>query len=142
MQTATIIKEHVSCSSFETDPRLKEIDMGRWNGRLFDDIRDEYPEEFWARGRDLWNYRAPGGENFAETGERFRSALLDIADGEPDDSIAVIVSHAGAIRSGLSLMTEIPFGVWMKRNIPYAGVVELEICSGKIQKIKMPEDFI
>lgn len=127
-QTASIIKEHVCCSSFETDPRLREIDMGIWDGKLIDDIRDEYPEEYRARGQDLWNYKVPEGESFAETGKRFCSALEDIIRNEPDDSIVIIVSHAGAVRAGLSLLTEMPFSTWMKRDIPYAGIAELEIC--------------
>lgn len=127
MQTASAIRECLGCGPARIDPRLSEIDMGKWNGKLFDDIRDEYPEEFYARGRDLWNYKAPGGENFAETGARFKAAMESIINESPDDSILIVVSHAGAIRAGLSLMTDTPFRIWMKRSIPYAGILQVEI---------------
>ena len=132
IQTASVIRDCLGCSPARIDPRLRELDMGTWNGKLFDDVRDEYPEEFYARGRDLWNYKAPGGENFAETGGRFKAALESIINEAPDDSIQIIVSHAGAIRAGLSLMTDTPFRIWMKKNIPYAGILQIEVTNGLI----------
>ena len=123
-ETARIISRHFPGAAVETDPDLKEIDMGVWDGKLFSKIREAFPEEYEARGRDLWNYRAPGGESFAETGERFRSVIEKRI--QPDEEDMIIVSHAGAILSGLSLLTGIPFEDLRRRGIPYAGIVKLK----------------
>ena len=119
-ETALVIKEHLNCEFVETDQRLREIDMGTWDGRYFDEIQCEYPEEYEARGNDLWNYKAPEGENFRETGERFKAVAEGLTKWAAEDDVIIIVSHAGAIRAGLSLMTDTPFDEWMNTKIPYA----------------------
>lgn len=135
-KTALIIKEHLHGEFIETDRDLREINMGDWDGRYFDEIRREFPEEFEARGRDLWNYIVPGGESFAEAGERFRETLDNLVSRAAADDVIVIVSHAGVIRAGLSLMTEIPFEEWMKNRITYAGAVLLDVTDGNISVTK------
>ena len=134
-ETALIIKDYVMCGFVETDPDLREIDMGDWDGRYFDEIRAEYPDEFEARGRDLWNYRAPGGENFAEAGERFRKALERLTRWASKDDVIILVSHAGAIRAGMSLITGTPFDEWMKRKIPYGSSIVLDVNGENIKEI-------
>ena len=134
-ETALIIKDYVMCGFVETDPDLREIDMGDWDGRYFDEIKAEYPDEFEARGKDLWNYRAPGGESFSETGLRFRNVLGRLTKWASKDESIIIVSHAGAIRAGLSLITGTPFDEWMKRKIPYAGCIVLDITDNTVREI-------
>ena len=126
-ETAMVIKNHVICGFVETDPDLREINMGKWDGRYFDEIKAEFPDEFEARGRDLWNYRVPEGESFAETGERFKKVFDNLTRWASKDDVIIMVSHAGAIRAGMSLITGTPFENWMKRKIAYAGCISLEI---------------
>ena len=123
IQTAQIINEHLGCDFIETDDELREIDLGKWDGRYTEDIEREFPEEYAARGADLWNHRTPGGETFAETGARFRDALYEIVKWCGDDEAIVIVSHAGAINAGLSLMTDLTFEEARALKIPYAGII-------------------
>jgi len=42
--TATIINDHLNLS-IETDPRLRELDWGRWTTRTIAQIRAEEPQE-------------------------------------------------------------------------------------------------
>ncbi len=134
-ETAMVIKEHVCCGFVETDPDLREIDMGDWDGRYLDEIKAECPDEFEARGRDLWNYKAPGGESFAETGARFRKAFDGLTRWASKDDVIIIVSHAGAIRAGMSLITGTPFDEWMKRKIPYGSSIVLDVNGENIREI-------
>lgn len=125
IQTAMIISEHLGCDLLLIDDGLRELNMGIWDGRYLDEIKEAYPEEFEARGKDLWNYRIRDGETFREAGERFREALTDILSDQADDETVVIVAHGGVIRAGLSLMTDKPFDEWMKTDIPYTCVIVL-----------------
>ena len=125
IQTAKIINEHIGCNYVEIDDELREIDLGVWDGKYAEDIRESCPEEYEARGRDLLNYRIPEGETFAEAGERFKDAVNEIVRWASDDEVFVIVAHAGVIRAGLSLMTDTSFEEWMKADIPYTCVIVL-----------------
>lgn len=124
IETAKIINEYLGCDFIEIDDELREIDLGKWDGRYTEDIRNEFPEEYKAREADMWNHRTPGGETFAETGERFRDALYEIVKWSGDDEVIVIVSHAGAINAGLSLMTDFTFEDARSLKLPYAGMIE------------------
>ena len=134
-ETALVIREHLNCGFVETDRDLKEINMGTWDGRYFDEIQAEFPEEYEARGRDLWNYRVPEGESFAETGARFKSVFDGLTKWAARDDVIVIVSHSGSIRAGVSLPTDTPFEEWMERKIPYTGMIVMDVDSGKITDI-------
>lgn len=75
---------------------LREIAMGEWEGRPFDDVAHELPEEFRARGADLAGFRPPGGESFADCSRRVVAAFEAIAASLPGDLL--IVGHAGVNR--------------------------------------------
>ncbi len=80
---------------------LREISLGRWEGRTFDEIRREQPEEFAARGADIVRYRPPEGESFLDCAARVVPAFREILDSTPGN--LVIVGHAGVNRIILSL---------------------------------------
>jgi molybdenum cofactor cytidylyltransferase len=78
-------------------PELNEIELGEWEGKSFEEIKGEYPSEFEARGRDLFNYKTPGGESFREVQQRALRAFDDIVGSTTGD--IVIVAHSGVKRS-------------------------------------------
>ena len=131
-QTALAIQGHVNCSFIEIVQDLHEIDLGKWDGRYAEEIKREYPEEYLARGRDMWSYRTPEGETFAEAGERFRAAVERLTVSAGEDDVMIIVAHAGVMKAGLSLLTETPFDEWAGKDIPYACGFMLEACNGQV----------
>ena len=82
----------------ETDPRLREIDVGGWGGRNFADIAAVDPElaEAVVRGEDI--RRSPTGEKPSEVGERIAAALGDIVETTPAGQTVVAVTHGMAAR--------------------------------------------
>ncbi|MBQ6470292.1 MAG: histidine phosphatase family protein [Lachnospiraceae bacterium] len=131
-ETAHIIGRRFPGPVIEAEPDLREIHMGIWDGKYFDEIRDTFPAEYEARGKDLWNYRVPGGESFAEAGARFRSVVEKLTrQTERKEDAVIIVSHAGAVRAGISLLTGVPFEEMMRRRIPYAGITALKCGTDK-----------
>ncbi|MGY6412047.1 MAG: alpha-ribazole phosphatase [Alkalilacustris sp.] len=97
----------------ETDPRLIEMDFGRWEGQPWDAIpRAEL--DAWAA--DLLHARPHGGETVAELAARAWAALEDIARG-PRPALAV--THAGVIKAARAARQgkaawhgTLPFGGW------------------------------
>lgn len=76
-------------------PALREIDMGEWEGLEFERIKRLYPEAYAERGRDIYRFAAPGGENFSQAAER---ALIFLSTIRQDGDV-LIVTHLGLIRA-------------------------------------------
>jgi probable phosphoglycerate mutase len=76
---------------------LREIDMGEWQGLSRREIAARLPDAYAARGRDIVNFRPPGGESFADLAARVLPCWRDIV---ADDAtqVVVIASHAGVNR--------------------------------------------
>jgi broad specificity phosphatase PhoE len=79
------------------EPRLREIDVGAWEGRSLSDFPPG-PETAW-RGGPL---KAPDGESWAELQSRVGQALDElIASG----GTWLVVCHGGVVRAALSHVT-------------------------------------
>jgi probable phosphoglycerate mutase len=101
--TATIIAED---RTVIPAPALNEIHLGQWDGRTFEEIKQQDPAGFRQRGEHLDTFRPPGGESFLNLQNRvlpfFNQCLRK--PGTP-----LFVAHAGVIRvilcniSGLAL---------------------------------------
>jgi probable phosphoglycerate mutase len=82
-----------------TDPRLREVFAGRWQGLPHQEIRRLDPDLFaaWRAGEDV----APGGgERRSEAGERAETAIREYADGQ-DGGALVVASHGAALRGAI-----------------------------------------
>lgn len=104
--TATPLAENLGLIPMVLDG-LAEIDLGKWDGRLIDNIRHEEPEAHAARGCDFAGFRPPGGENFTDVLTRAKDALMTMAQG-PRPALAV--THAGVIRVLTCHALGIPLG--------------------------------
>ena len=92
---ATIAQKHSLV--VRTDPRLREINMGIWEGQLLSEIPNLYPAAWVERQSNPIDARAPGGESLRELSFRVTQAISDIcAENQPADQL-LIVAH------GLSL---------------------------------------
>ena len=93
-ETMTIVRREMDLvpDDFRRDDRLKEINFGHWEGRIWDVLPDEDPVAFQARRTDPFNWRPVGGESYADLAERVRGWLAEI------DRDTVVVSHGGVSR--------------------------------------------
>ncbi len=103
-QTASIIAEALDLSPIP-DPRLREINHGKWEGMLYDDISARFPEEYARFQTDPAHAAAPGGEQIACVQLRVDHALYDIASRHPAGSAAV-VSHGLALATILAMKND------------------------------------
>lgn len=76
---------------------LREIDMGEWEGKTFDEIRDTAPCAAVKWLEDTVNNPIPGGESYAQLRDRVVPRVLELVQAHPDSSIC-IVSHAGPVK--------------------------------------------
>jgi len=57
-------------AGYAIDPRIAEIDLGRWDQLTDEEARALDPALFDARAADKWHVHVPGGENYAEVAVR------------------------------------------------------------------------
>lgn len=79
----------------QPDPRLREMDFGRWEGQPWDAIA-RADIDAWAE--DFASGRPGGGENLADVLARVAAALRAHVDGTPPLHDVVWITHAGVIR--------------------------------------------
>jgi broad specificity phosphatase PhoE len=98
-RTMEILRETLGlpAGAYRTDPRLREIGFGAWEGSTWTEIRRRDPAGAAGRDRDRWHHRPPGlgGESYAVLVERVRPMLAAL------DRNTVIVAHGGVARAAL-----------------------------------------
>jgi len=100
--------------SFE--PRLWELDMGRWDGLHWDKIPRAESEAWLA---DPWRCAAPGGETFAALHARVGAVLATVA------ADTVLVCHAGPIRAARMIFAGLSFAEAFAEMVPYAQPIRI-----------------
>lgn len=114
------------------EPRLMECGFGTWEGEIYNDIEDLYPDAWRAREADHWSYRPPGGESYAEVAERVGAWLA----GQREEAKLIVVSHglAGRILRGLYLGAP-PAAVFA---MPEPQDAVFRLAGGRIDRIPAP----
>ncbi len=90
-ETAGIIARFLDLPVF-VDNRLREIELGEWEGELFTEIREQFPESVKERLTNAARTRAPGGESAMEVALRMSEAAADIAACHPGEDV-ILVGH-------------------------------------------------
>lgn len=103
------------------DPRLREANRGRWEGRLFHDVAADEPELFaaWMRAGPEWRF--PGGESLREQQQRVAECVEEIRADAPLPALAVC--HGGSIRVMLCLADPRGLAAFQTFEIPNTAVI-------------------
>lgn len=101
-ETATIIASAVS-KSIKVDARLREINVGLWQGLTSDEVRAWDAERLKAVQLDSDTTPRPGGESWADVAKRSLEALQDYHLQHPTGHI-LVVTHGGVIHHTLKLL--------------------------------------
>ena len=116
-ESAAILQEVIDRSiPIEVVDGLAEIDMGEWDGHSFDEIREQFPAEYVARGADMYDFRPPQGESFADCAGRARTIWNELRMKSRGDIL--VIGHAGWFRTLIcgwenrkkAELLQIPFG--------------------------------
>ncbi len=93
VQTANAIGEPI-----EKTPLLREIDWGDWEGKKWNDVKAEYPEDVTALLTADPNFSTPNGDSLMSFIERIDEAIDEFSFRSADGDIAV-VTHEGTVRT-------------------------------------------
>ncbi|MBC7497522.1 MAG: histidine phosphatase family protein [Sphingomonadaceae bacterium] len=95
LQTVAIVAEHLGRDFFDvrTDPRLLEIDVGRWEGRRYADIVAERGPII-CPGARAFNVQPPEGEYYPAIAARLQTWLADLDPAR----VALVISHGITLR--------------------------------------------
>lgn len=116
-----------------TDDRLREIDLGEWEGRL----QAELDVEDAGQHSNFWNtphrFVCPGGENFSCVQKRAVESLRDLATKHAGQAVAV-VSHTTVIRSMLFYIEPRPLSeFWNPPAIYPSSISEVHVEDGRFR---------
>lgn len=89
------------------DERLREVNLGEWEGLLSDEVKARYAEELEERERNPLHARPPQGETLAEVAERAKAAVNDILQKQAQGPL-LIVSHGLTLASLICMSSHIP----------------------------------
>ncbi len=78
------------------EPRLREIDLGQWEGLTVEEVKERFPGDYERRGHDLVGCRPRNGEGFGDVQARAVAALAELTD---IDGNVLVVAHGGVNRT-------------------------------------------
>lgn len=93
------------------DPRLREMDLGAWEGLTRDDVKERFPDEYaaWRLGTDA---RRGGGETHQEVALRAMPAVTVHLDTLPTGQVLVVVTHGGTAKALIGSLLQLPPALW------------------------------
>ncbi len=98
-QSAEILGEALGLQP-QFDSRLRELDVGEWEGLSHDEISKRWPADYAAFRAGDTEIRLGGAESWALLTARFRKALGELAQAHRGQKL-LLVAHGGAIRSAV-----------------------------------------
>lgn len=105
MQTATPIAKAIGLE-IQNDDRLKELNAGIFQGKRWDEIVEQYPDEAVAWKSLEPDFVIPGGESRRQLMHRGRAALEAIRSSGVQR--AIVVAHGGLLTAALRALLEVP----------------------------------
>ncbi|MDB5754373.1 MAG: histidine phosphatase family protein [Massilia sp.] len=124
------------------DPALRERCFGGFEGLLYADIEQRFPQEFAAwQARDIDAPMPPGprsAETFRQFYQRALDAILGWADACPGQSIA-LVAHGGVLECAYRAATGLPLETPRSFAVLNAGINRFTVDNGKLRLISWGE---
>lgn len=125
LQTLAVIVEHLDLDWHQalTDPRLREIGVGSWDGRYYADVVDEHGPIL----VDGHLRPAPDGEQYPQLAERLAGWLADTDDDE-GDRLVVMHGVSSCVLRGMMTGRDVSpaLGVPIAPGLPQGSVVRIE----------------
>lgn len=120
--SATIIGQALSLEPV-LEPGLREISLGAWEGLTKEEIQQEFPGEYEARGQDLANFCPQGGESFTQVLDRVWPIWLNIT--QTNSCNLAIVAHSGVNRVLLCQILGMPLENLLRFELDYGSIITL-----------------
>ncbi len=108
-----------------THSALKERHFGIWEGLYFDEIENNYPEDYQRWKQDPANFNPEGGESIHDMNCRIQNAIDEIIDTHYGKKI-IVVCHVGPIRVALAHAMKMPVEHYRRLRIDCASVSRVD----------------
>ncbi|KAA2266125.1 histidine phosphatase family protein [Solihabitans fulvus] len=106
--TATVFTSAVGVP-LRIDERLRETNLGKWQGLTGVEVEAEWPGRMAVWQRDP-EFAPPGGETKVEVAVRAAAVVADL-DAELDDTV-VLCAHGGLITALTARLLDLPVPLW------------------------------
>ena len=116
-------------------PAFREINLGEWEGRGYDEVRTEFKEIYEARGAKFASVAPPGGENFIQLQQRTVPAFEELRAAFPGENL-MIVAHGAAIWSIMAHYLRLDLNDMFFFTQDYCGIHMLEERCGRLRLLK------
>jgi broad specificity phosphatase PhoE len=115
------------------DPRLREVDFGRWNGRHWNDVMqaDNSRYRHWLENWVI--QEAPDGESFADVLRRTGAWLAALLGSTANEDCVLAIAHAGSIRAVLCHALGLPPGRALSIGIEHSRASRLRYANGQFE---------
>ncbi|ATW25748.1 histidine phosphatase family protein [Candidatus Formimonas warabiya] len=109
---------------------LREIHMGDWENKTFEEIKEQYPDEYRKRGRDFAHFAPKNGESFAACLDRGKKVFRHLVQ-DSTGNIAVI-GHGGLNRVLLCWLLKADLNTLFQIKQPYGCINLLREEDGQV----------
>ncbi len=114
------------------EPDLREINLGAWEGRHFDELKKTSPENFRLFWESPQEYFPEEGESVAEVQKRGMKVIRRIVKEYPEANV-LIVSHSCILKSIILKYQDRPLNeLWEPPHLPPASLTILDTLTGRI----------
>ncbi|WP_339340016.1 histidine phosphatase family protein [uncultured Oceanicoccus sp.] len=108
------------------DDGFLEMDFGDWDGKAFDELKQQDPELFSKIWRQPHLYSPPNGEPFSDFSARIGLAWENLIEQYGGNHI-LLICHGGVIRALLGHILETPLTALSKIDVPYACLSRIKV---------------
>ena len=112
--------------SIKTEPRLREISFGAWEGKTHDEIEAHEAEALHRWYKDPVRTAPPGGETLGAVVQRVREAYEDVLKHHTEGTVA-LVAHGGTLRALLCIALDLAPDNYWQFNIDEASISRIDI---------------
>jgi alpha-ribazole phosphatase len=120
------------------DERLREIDLGRWDGDTYSDILEKDGDILKKWTRDPTSVTIPGGESLAHVQERSMDWFREVSGSFPEGTV-IASSHGGPIRAIIAGVLGLPLSRAFRLTVDLASVSVLNYF-GKFSNLECLND--
>jgi alpha-ribazole phosphatase len=112
LQRTTETAKIICKSEFHSDPRLREVHFGDWEGLTYDEIKSKHPDTLSAWENNIFKNAPPNGETLEQLSARVQS-ILDELRAKHNDQAVLIVAHGGVLQTLICLALNLnPIMYW------------------------------
>jgi 2,3-bisphosphoglycerate-dependent phosphoglycerate mutase len=107
-----------------TEPRLREMAFGRWEGLTYTEIQQREAQSLVAWEQDQLHSAPPGGETLLQMAERVRAAYVDMLVAGQEKTVG-LVAHGGPLQLLLCFALGLPPQAYWQFAVSPASLSEL-----------------